>query len=82
MDLDENLEESVQGKRVISADGDEIGVVSGVRNGTAFVDPDPGITEKIQSMLNWDEIEEDDYPLPDGAIERVEEDEVVLRREF
>lgn len=81
MNLTKNPE-AVQGKRVVSADGDTIGVVSGVRNGTAFVDPDPGITDKFKAMLNWEDVDGDDYPLPDGAIERIEEDQIVLESTF
>lgn len=74
------IDESVKGKRVINEVGDEIGIVSGVRAGTAYVDPDPGISEEIMTKLGWDDIDEDDYPLREAEVERITDDEVHLRR--
>lgn len=74
------IDESLEGRNVINAKGEKIGVVSGVRNGTAYIDAEPGITDRIKSMLGWDDIDEDDYPLPENSIERVTDDEIHLRR--
>ena len=74
------IDDSIEGKHVINADGDEIGIVSGVRGGVAYVDPDPGIGDKIKSMLGWDDVEEDDYTLRSENIERITDDEVHLTR--
>lgn len=76
------LDDSVEGKRVINASGEQIGVVSGVSDGVAYVDPDPGLTDRFASMLGWDDVDADDYPLPDESIERVTNDEIHLRKEF
>jgi hypothetical protein len=47
----QTITEKDEGKRVIDSDGNEIGLVSGVRGGTAYVDPDPGIGDTILSKL-------------------------------
>lgn len=73
------IDESIEGHRVINARGDKVGVVTGVRGGTAYVDPDPGLTDKVMSMLGWDDIDEDDYPLREDSIERITDREVHLR---
>lgn len=69
-----------EGKKVVDADGEEIGMVSGVRGGTAYVEPNPGIGDSMMAKLGWENVDEDDYPLPTEAVARVTEDEVRLRR--
>jgi hypothetical protein len=73
------VDESFEDKRVVNARGEPVGIVSGVRGGTAYVDPDPGIADRVKSMLGWNDIDEDDYPLREEAIERVTDDEIHLR---
>jgi hypothetical protein len=70
-----------EGKRVVNADGETIGVVSGVRGETAYVDPDPSMGERIKSMLGWEHIDDGDYPLDTDLIDTVDEDEVRLKRQ-
>lgn len=69
-----------EGKRVVNADGDTIGIVSAIRNGTAYVDSDPGITDKIMARLGWDGIDEDHYPLERSQIDTITDDEIRLKR--
>lgn len=71
-----------RGKTVVNADGDEIGIVSDVRNDMAYVDPDPGIGENIMSKLGWGSAGEDDYPLERSRIEEVTDDRIRLRRDL
>lgn len=82
MAYDVVIDESVEGKRVVNEDGEEIGIVTAVREGTAYVDPDPGLTEKLSSRMGWEGVDEDDYPLPEASIERITDEEVHVRREF
>ncbi|WP_101295154.1 hypothetical protein [Halegenticoccus soli] len=67
-----------EGKRVVDAGGDEIGRVVEVRHGTAYVDPDPGLTDTVLSKLGWSEADEDSYPLQEEAIETITDDEIRL----
>lgn len=73
------IDESIDGKRVIDDSGETVGLVTEVRGDTAYVDPDPGITDRVMARLGWDEAEESDYPLTEDQIERVTDDEVHLK---
>ena len=72
------LTEQDEGKTVINADGEEVGIISGFRGGQAYVDPDPGITDKIMSKLGWQDADEDDYAREADHVEQVTDDEVHL----
>jgi len=72
------LTEEDEGKKVVNADGEEVGIITGFRGGQAFVDPDPGITDKIMSKLGWQDTDEDDYALDSDNVEQVTDDEVHL----
>ena len=76
------LTEKDEGKKVINAEGDEIGVVSGFRGGQAYVDPDPGMTDKIMSTLGWTDVDEEDYALNEDQVAEVTDDEVRLSSEL
>jgi len=67
-----------QGKPVVDDNGQKVGVVSEVRGGTAYVDPDPGVTDKVKSRLGWSDADADDYPLTDDEIATVTDDEIRL----
>lgn len=74
-----NLTEDDEGKPVVNSMGDEVGIVSEVQHGTAHVNPDPSITDKIMSKLGWDESNEDDsYRLEPDRIATVTDDEIRL----
>lgn len=68
-----------EGKRVVDESGDQVGIVSDVQHGTAHVDPDPGITDKVKSKLGWGDRDEDTYPLQDEMVSSVTDDEIRLQ---
>jgi hypothetical protein len=70
------------GKTVVDGDGDEVGIVSAVEHGTAYVDPDPGITTKLKTTLGWEETDDDAYPLQESAVETVTDDQIRLRSDL
>lgn len=70
------------GKAVVNSEGEQIGVVASVRDGTAYVDPDPGITDRVMSTLGWASVDEDHYPLEEAKIETITSDEIWLREEL
>ncbi|AFO58672.1 MULTISPECIES: hypothetical protein [Natrinema] len=70
------------GKRVVNANGDEVGMVADVDHGTAHVEPDPGITDSIKATLGWSASGESTYPLQAAAVSRVTDDEVHLETEL
>lgn len=66
------------GKRVVNSHGDEVGMVSTVEHGTAYVEPDPGLTDTIKAKLGWQGRDEDAYPLQEAAVGQVTDDEIHL----
>ena len=66
-----------EGKRVVHGD-ETVGRVVKVDHGTAYVDPDPGITEMITSKLGWGDRNEDTYPLQEESIREITDDEIRL----
>mgnify|MGYP000017652964 CR=1 FL=1 len=72
------LDESIEGNRVVANDGDEFGIVSGVRSNTMYVDLDPGLDDRLLARLGWDDVAQSDYPLGTDAIARVTDDAVHL----
>jgi hypothetical protein len=61
--------------------GDEkVGMITEVESGTAYVDPDAGITDKIKATLDWGDTDEDTYPLQEDAVDSITDDEVRLQR--
>lgn len=74
------ITEDAEGKTVVH-DGETVGVVTEVDHGTAYVEPDPGVTEKLRGMLGWSD-DDEAYPLQESAIDRVTDDEIRLRSTF
>ncbi|WP_222919317.1 hypothetical protein [Natrinema sp. SYSU A 869] len=70
------------GKRVVNANGDEVGMVADVEHGTAHVEPDPGITDSIKATLGWSDSGESTYPLQEEAVSRVTDDEIHLENDL
>ena len=71
------------GKDVVAGNGDQVGIVSAVEHGTAYVDPDPGLTTKLQTKLGWEDRPDDEgYPLQEQAIDTVTDDEIRLQSDL
>jgi hypothetical protein len=70
-----------QGKNVVDERGNEIGIVSAVEEGTAYVDPKPGLTDRLKARLDWGSHGDDEYPLESSQITDVTDNEVVVRSE-
>lgn len=73
-----NITESDEGKSVVR-DDTTIGIVATVEHGTAYVEPDPGLTDKLKAQLGWGDIDEEVFPLQEGDIADVTDDEIRLR---
>ncbi len=74
-----SLTEDEQGKTVVEADGTEVGVVADVRHGTAHVEAEPSVVEKLKTELGAGGSDENTYALSEEAVENVEEDTVMLQ---
>ncbi|ELY98848.1 hypothetical protein C482_11233 [Natrialba chahannaoensis JCM 10990] len=70
-----------QGKNVVDETGNQIGIISAVEEGTAYVDPEPGLTDRLRARLDWGSHSSDEYPVEPSQIKAVTDDEVVVRSE-
>lgn len=77
-----NITEHDEGKTVVNADGDKIGMVAEVRGDRAYVDPDPGIGDQIMSKLGWSHGGDEEYPLDSSRIAEVTDDQIRLQRDL
>lgn len=68
-----------EGKDVVNTDDEQVGVVAEVRQGTAYVEPDPDLTDELKATLGMDNTDESAYALPDDRIGTVTDDEIRLR---
>lgn len=74
-----SITDDAVGKTVINAHGEKIGIVSEVRQGTAYVDPNPGVSDKIKAKLGWEDSDDADYPLQEAAVDTITSDEIRLK---
>ncbi|WP_306053286.1 hypothetical protein [Natronococcus wangiae] len=66
------------GKKVIDAEGKELGIVAKVEGGRASVDPNPSVAEHLLAKIGWEGEDEEDYLVTEDMIDRVD-DEIVLQ---
>ena len=73
--------EADEGASVFDADREKIGVVVEVRDGDAYVEPEPSLAEELKAKLDWGshEADEDAYRLHADWIEEVDDGEILLR---
>lgn len=79
-----NITETEEGKTVVNADGEEIGIVSEVHDNVAAVESDPDLTDEMKAKLGWEatDPETDTYRLREEAVRTTTDDEVHLRGEL
>jgi len=65
------------GKSVVY-DEETIGRIVAYENETAYVDPDPDVTDVTRSKLGWSATTEESFPLQREVVEEVTDDEVRL----
>ncbi|QCS43058.1 hypothetical protein [Natrinema versiforme] len=70
-----------QGKAVLDESGQQIGMVAEVEGQTAYVDPEPGLTDRLKARLDWGSHGDDDYPVESSQITEITDDEVVVKSE-
>ncbi|SDR27432.1 hypothetical protein [Natronobacterium texcoconense] len=68
-------------KTVESAAGDPLGAVVDVDDETAYVEPDPGVTDSLKATLDWEGSGEA-IPLADDAVRKITDDAIRLEAEF
>ncbi|MFC4448664.1 PRC-barrel domain containing protein [Halorussus aquaticus] len=73
--------DSDEGKPVVMGE-EKVGMITQVEGGTAYVDPDASITDKIKATLDWGDRDEDTYPLEESRVDAITDDEVRLRSQM
>ena len=76
------LTEDDEGKFLMDAEGEQIGIVTEVDDGVAHVEPDPNIGEALIQSLGFGDADEDDIEVHGDAVETVTESELRLRGEL
>lgn len=74
----ETLTEADKGKQVVTDDGDEVGRVVSVDSGTAYVDPDPDLTDRIAAKPGIADRDDGTYQIDPASVATVTDDEVRL----
>ena len=74
------LSEEDEGKFLMDGEGEQLGIVSEVRNGTAYVDPDPNLGEAWMEVFGWGSADEDDLTVPGEAIDTVTDKEIRVNK--
>lgn len=67
------------GKKVVDAEGKELGIVAKVEEGRAAVDPNPSVAEHVMAAVGWEGEDEEDYTVTEDMIDRKDDDDIVLR---
>ncbi|RQH03538.1 PRC-barrel domain containing protein [Natrarchaeobius oligotrophus] len=75
----ETFTEADEGKRVLNADGTEVGILVAVEERRAYVDPDPGLVDTVRAKLGWGTVTEETHPLDEGSVLEITDDAVYLR---
>lgn len=70
--------DDAEGKTVVDHEGNTVGLVEEVEGETLYVQPDPGLTDRISASLGWADRDEDDRPIDAGRVDQVTDDRVVL----
>ncbi|MFC7046100.1 PRC-barrel domain containing protein [Halobacteriaceae archaeon GCM10025711] len=75
-----SITEDDEGKKVVHG-SETVGRIVDVEHGTAYIDPDPGITETLMGKLGWGDqaSDSDTYPLQEESVEAVTDDEIRLK---
>lgn len=77
------ITEDDEGKTVVHGN-DELGKIVNVDHGTAYVDPDPSVTDTIMSKLGWSDKTKrgETYPLSDESVVEVTSNEVRVQEDL
>jgi hypothetical protein len=73
------LTEGDEGKFLMDAEGEQIGIVTDVTDGVARVEPEPGIAEAWVQSLGFGDADDDDLEVHGDAVATVTDSEVRLK---
>ncbi|WP_049888728.1 hypothetical protein [Natronococcus occultus] len=73
------LSDDEVGKKVIDAEGKELGIVAKAENGEAAVDPNPSVAEHLLAKIGVEGEDDEDYLVTESMVERIDDDTIVLQ---
>ena len=76
---DWSLDDVSEGDTVIDSQGETAGIVTAVEADKLYVDPDPGITEKLSAKLGWVDEDDAEYTVDADDVAGVEGGDVHLK---
>ena len=76
---DWSLDDVSAGDTVIDSQGETAGIVTAVEADRLYVDPDPGITEKLSAKLGWVDEDDAEYTVDADDIAGVENGDIHLK---
>ena len=76
------LTDDEEGKTVVDASGEPLGLITAVEDETAAVKPNPDLAESIAARLGWGSADENDYTVHADAVGEITDDEVRLRSDI
>lgn len=68
-----------EGKRVVTADGDEVGTVEQTAGSMAHIRPNENLSRSVRRRLGWSEEGEETYELETSNVEEITDDEIRLK---
>ena len=73
-----------EGKFLMDAEAEQIGIVTGVdpEAQVAYVDPDPDVADAILQGLGFGDSDSDDIKVPSEAVETVTDSEIRVSRDL
>jgi hypothetical protein len=74
-----NFNDSDQGKRIVTADGDEVGMVSRAEGTRLHVTPSENLSRSVRRRLGWSE-DDDDVVLRKSKVDSIAGDEIHLKK--
>jgi hypothetical protein len=73
-----------EGKYLMDAEGEQIGIVTGVdpEQNVAFIEPDPNLTEAWVQSLGYGDADEDDIEVPGESVDTVTDTEIRVPKDL
>ncbi|MCO8245539.1 MULTISPECIES: hypothetical protein [unclassified Haladaptatus] len=71
-----------EGKFLMDSEGEQLGIVSEVRSGTAYVDPDPNLGEAWLEVFGWGSADDDDLAVPASIVDTVTDKEIRVNKDL
>lgn len=68
-----------EGKEVVDASGNTLGLVTKIDGDTAYVDPDPSLADTVKADMGWGDANTDDYTVDNTAVETKGSEKLHLR---